>query len=70
MIERRTDSFWGKAWIYSLLALLVFISDGADLSCLGGGSSNRKRVFSSGFIALCIIVGTIELIVLDQLYGA
>jgi hypothetical protein len=36
---------------------------------LGGGSSNRKRVFIPGFVALCIFVAVVELIALHQLYA-
>ncbi|NIE73031.1 hypothetical protein F3J45_00935 [Pantoea sp. Ap-967] len=71
MTQWRERSFWGKAWIYALLALLlVAASDGADVSSLGTGSSNRKRVFSPGFIAICVLVVVIELIVLNHLYRA
>lgn len=37
---------------------------------LGGGSSNRKRVFSPGFVVLCTIVAVVELIALNHFYGA
>ncbi|CAI8792877.1 MULTISPECIES: hypothetical protein [Pseudomonas] len=70
MTEWRNQSFWGKAWIYAVLALLMLISDGADFSSLGGWGSNRKRVFSPGFIVLCCFVAVIELIVLNHFYGA
>lgn len=69
MSQWRERSFWSKAWILALLGLLVAVSDGADLSSLGGGS-NRKRVFSPGFIALCVFVVVVELIVLNHWYGA
>ncbi|PYG79869.1 hypothetical protein N436_01978 [Pseudomonas sp. RV120224-01b] len=68
MTEWRERGFWSKAWIYALLGLLVAASDGADLSCLGGGS-NRKRVFSPGFILLCVFVVVLELMVLSHWYG-
>ncbi|MCS3512136.1 hypothetical protein M2392_002177 [Pseudomonas grimontii] len=71
MTQWRNQSFWGKAWIYALLALFMIISDGSDLSSLGdGGSSNRKRVFSPGFIVLCVFVAVIELIALNHFYAA
>nr|WP_294340460.1 hypothetical protein [Pseudomonas sp.] len=70
MTQWRERGFWGKAWIYALLALLVAVSDGADVSSLGAGSSNRKRVFSPGFIAICVLVVVIELIILNHLYRA
>lgn len=68
MTQWRERSFWGKAWIFALLGLLVVATDGADLSCLGGGS-NRKRVFSPGFIVLCVFVVVLELMVLSHWYG-
>lgn len=36
---------------------------------LGDGSSNRKRVFSPGFVVLCTIVAVVELIALNQCHG-
>lgn len=36
---------------------------------LGDGSSNRKRVFSPGFVVLCTIVAVVELIALNHFYG-
>ncbi|TCP78351.1 hypothetical protein EC849_102186 [Pseudomonas putida] len=69
MAEWRGRGFWGKAWIVALLGLLAVTFDGADLSCLGGGS-DRKRVFSPGFIALCVFVVVVELIVLNHWYKA
>ncbi|PRN02194.1 hypothetical protein A0O30_23600 [Pseudomonas sp. LLC-1] len=68
MTEWRERGFWSKAWIFALLGLLVVASDGADLSSLGGGS-NRKRVFSPGFIALCVFVVVLELMLLSHWYG-
>ncbi|MCE1007178.1 hypothetical protein LU653_11040 [Pseudomonas monteilii] len=69
MAEWRWRGFWSKAWIVALLGILAVTFDGADLSCLGGGS-NRRRVFSPGFIALCVFVVVVELIVLNHWYGA
>lgn len=68
MAEWRGRGFWSKAWTFTLLGLLVVASDGADFSCLGGGS-DRKRVFSPGFIALCVFVVVVELIALNHWYG-
>ncbi|MDR6578983.1 hypothetical protein [Pseudomonas extremaustralis] len=71
MTQLRNQSCWSKAWTYVLLALFMMISDGSDLNSLGdGGSSNRKRVFSPGFIVLCVFVAVIELIALNHFYGA
>ncbi|WDY59861.1 hypothetical protein PVV54_09655 [Pseudomonas sp. PSKL.D1] len=69
MTQWRSEGFWKKAWAYAgLAALLALVSEGADVSGLGGGSSNRKRVFSPGFIALCVVVVVVELLVLQHLY--
>jgi len=35
----------------------------------GRGSSSRKRVFSHGFIVLCVFVTVFELIALSHYYG-
>lgn len=67
MAEWRGRGLWSKAWIVALLGILAVTFDGADLSSLGGGS-NRKRVFSPGFIALCVFVVAVELIVLNHWY--
>ncbi|AZF48592.1 hypothetical protein C4J86_3364 [Pseudomonas sp. R2-7-07] len=41
----------------------------SDTGWPGGGSSNRKRVFSPGFVVLCVFVAVIELIVPNHFYG-
>jgi hypothetical protein len=41
----------------------------SDATWLDDGSSNRKRVFSPGFLTLCVLVAIFELIVLNGLYG-
>lgn len=69
MAEWRGRGLWSKAWIVALLGILAVTFDGADLSCLGRGS-NRRRVFSPGFIALSVFVVVVELIVLNHWYGA
>ena len=69
MTDWRNQSFWSKAQTYVLLALFVWISDGSDLGWLGGGASNRKRVFSPGFIAFCVFVAVVELIMLNHFNG-
>ena len=48
---------------------MMLPSDSGD-SFLDGGSPGRKRVFSPGFVTVCIIVVTIELVVLQGLYGS
>ncbi len=69
MAEWRGCGFWSKAWIVAILGLLAVTFDGADLSFLGGGS-DRKRVFSPGFIFICVLVVVVELILLNHWYGA
>lgn len=69
MTSWRNQSFWSKAWTFVLLAVLLVFSDGADLTGLGDGSSKRKRVFSPGFIVLCVIVAVVELIALNHFLG-
>lgn len=36
---------------------------------LDGDSYDRKRVFSPGFIVLCVFVAVVELIALNHFYG-
>ncbi len=69
MTAWREQSFWSKAWTYAWLTLLMLISDGSDPSWLGGGSSGRKRVFSPGFVVLCVFVAVIELIALNHFHA-
>ncbi|KAE9652635.1 hypothetical protein EJD88_16375 [Pseudomonas sp. PB105] len=69
MTQWRTYNFWTKAWILSLMALITLVSDDADPGSWGDGSSNRKRVFSPGFIVLCTLVAACELILLNHFYG-
>lgn len=40
----------------------------SDVAGLGGGSSGRKRVFSPGFVVLCVFVAVVELIALNHFY--
>lgn len=69
MAEWRTQGFLTKAWGYTLLAVVVMFSDVVDLSWLDGASSNRKRVFSPGFVVLCVFVAFFELVLLNHFYG-
>ncbi|MGY3323391.1 hypothetical protein [Pseudomonas sp. TE3911] len=64
----REQSFWSKVWTYTLLALMVVFTTEAG-SWPDGSSSNRKRVFSAGFVVLCTIVAVVELILLNHFYG-
>ena len=52
------------------MALLMVIPGASDAGWMGGGSSNRKRVFSPGFVVLCVLVAVVELIALNHFYGA
>ena len=70
MTQWRNQSFWSKVWICAWLALLMVIPGASDAGWMGGGSSNRKRVFSPGFVVLCVLVAVVELIALNHFYGA
>ncbi|WP_309139822.1 MULTISPECIES: hypothetical protein [unclassified Pseudomonas] len=68
MTECRNQSFWSKAGTYALLTLMaVFTSYSGTWPEVS--SSNRKRVFSPGFVVLCVFVTVIELIALNHFYG-
>ncbi len=56
-------------WTYTLLALMVVFTTEAGI-WPDDSSSNRKRVFSPGFVALCTIVAVVELIALNYFYGS
>jgi len=64
----REQSFWNKVWTYALLALMVVFTTEAGI-WLDGSSSNRKRVFSPGYVVLCVFVAVVELITLNHFYG-
>ncbi|MDF3239933.1 hypothetical protein [Pseudomonas veronii] len=70
MTAWREQSFWSKVGVIACLAVLMMIPGYSDAAGLSWGSSGRKRVFSPGFVVLCVFVGVFELIVLNQLYGA
>lgn len=69
MTQFRNQSFWSKVGVCAWLALTLLIPDGSNLSLLGGGSSDRKQVFSPGFVVLCVFVAVFELIALHHFYG-
>ncbi|OIN46009.1 hypothetical protein SAMN04515675_6103 [Pseudomonas costantinii] len=69
MYQRRTQAFWSKAGYYALLTLLAVVDVFTGGGWLGG-SVDRKRVFSPGFVALCVLVAVFELMVLSHFYGA
>lgn len=66
----RNHSFWSKVWIWAWLTLLMVIPGASDVIWMGGGSSSQKRVFSPGFIVLCVFVGVVEVVALNHFYGA
>ncbi|ONH50958.1 hypothetical protein SAMN04490182_2052 [Pseudomonas cedrina] len=69
MTAWREQSFWSKFWVWAWLTLLMVIPGASEAGWLGGASSNRKRVFSPGFVVLCTIVAVVELIALNYFYG-
>ena len=70
MTSWRNQSFWSKVGVVAWMALLMMIPGASDVAGLGGGSSNRKRVFSLGFVVLCVFVAVVELIALNHFYGS
>ncbi|RMP22265.1 hypothetical protein [Pseudomonas coronafaciens] len=64
----REQGFRSKAGAVAWLALLMVIG-GSDSAWLSGGSFGRKRVFSPGFVVLCVFVAVVELIALNHFYG-
>ncbi|WP_313598250.1 hypothetical protein [Pseudomonas sp.] len=70
MTAWREQSFWSKVGVIVCIALLMMIPGYSDAAGLSWGSSGRKRVFSSGFVVLCVFVAVVELIALNHLYGA
>ncbi len=69
MTAWREQSFWSKVGVIVWLALLMLIPGASDAGWLGGKSSNRKRVFSPGFVVLCVLVAVAELIALNHFFG-
>lgn len=69
MYQRRTQGFWAKAGYYALLTLIV-VADALTGPGGLGWSVDRKRVFSPGFVGLCVLVAVIELIALNHFYGS
>lgn len=70
MTQWRNQSFWSKAGTYALIALLMMIPGYSDVAGIGGGSSGSKRVFSPGFVVLCVFVAVFELIALNHFYDS
>lgn len=69
MTQWHTQRSWSKAWTYVLLALIAVFTSESGSTWLGDGSSNHKRVFSPGFIVICVFVIVVELMVLNHFYG-
>ena len=69
MTAWREQSFWSKFWVWAWLALMAVFTSYTGAFWLGHGSSNRERVFSPGFVVLCVFVAVVELIVLNHFYG-
>ncbi|MDG6399949.1 hypothetical protein QCD79_08085 [Pseudomonas quasicaspiana] len=69
MTQWEPREFTKKTRNRALLACLMIVSFFVDVSWLGDGSSNRKRVFSAGFMTLCVIVAVLELAILNDIYG-
>lgn len=65
--ERR--GFTKKTQSWALLACLLIISFFVDGPLPESHSSNRKRVFSTGFVTLCVVVAVLELVILNGIYG-
>nr|WP_032891772.1 hypothetical protein [Pseudomonas sp. RIT357] len=70
MTSWRDQSFWSKVQTCTLLALIGMFTSYTDAHWIEGASSNRKRVFSRGFVVLCAIVAGIELAVLNHFYAS
>jgi len=49
---------------------LLLTSGDSGANWMDISSSGRKRVFSPGFLVLCVFVAVIELILLNHFYGA
>jgi len=69
MTSFRNLSFWGKVWALVWLVFLMLTASESGVSWDGGGSTDRKRVFSAGFLVLCVFVAVVELMLLNHLYG-
>jgi hypothetical protein len=65
----REQSFWRKVGVIACLAFLMMIPGYSDAAGLSWSSSGRKRVFSPGFVVVCVFVAVVELIALNHFYG-
>lgn len=69
MTAWRNQCFWSRVGVIAWLALLMMLPGYSDAAGLSWGSSGRKRVFSPGFLMLCVFVAVVELIALNHFYG-
>lgn len=69
MTAWREQSYWSKVGVIGCLAFLMMLPGYSDAAGLSWGSSGRKRVFSPGFVVLCVFVAVVELIALNHFYG-
>ena len=69
MTAWREQSFWSKVGVIACMAFLMMIPGYSDAAGLSWSSYGRKRVFSPGFVVLCVFVAAIELIALNYFYG-
>ncbi|MGY2162173.1 hypothetical protein HYE76_10275 [Pseudomonas tolaasii] len=70
MTAWREQSFWSKFWVIACLAFFMMLPGYSDVAGLGGGSSGRKRVFSHGFLVLCVFVAVFEIVALSYYYDS
>jgi hypothetical protein len=68
MTAWREQTIWSKVGVIACLAFLMLLPGYSDIAGLGGGSSGRKRVFSPGFVVICVCVAVVELIALNHFY--
>ncbi|MBD9460011.1 hypothetical protein IB241_20185 [Pseudomonas sp. PDM05] len=69
MTQWRTQGTSSKAWTYALLACLLLFTCFTGAIWPDGYTSNRKRVFTPGFLVVCTMVAVVELLVLNHFYG-
>ncbi|MFP3493567.1 hypothetical protein SB759_05020 [Pseudomonas sp. SIMBA_059] len=69
MTAWRKQSFSCKVKVLACAGLLMMFPGYSEAAGLGRSSYGRKRVFSPGFIVLCVIVAVIELLALSHFYG-
>jgi hypothetical protein len=70
MTAWREQTIWSKVGVIACLAFLMTLPGYSEVAGLGGGSSGRNRVFSPGFVVLCVFVAVFELIALNHFYGS